>query len=192
MKKISLLFCFFFFILLPLLSFGQKKAALVSFTVQGLPEQVWQQMTPQAIDSLHDSLVRQLAQVHGLGSITPLTSEKIRFTTKGNPPISKRLKKFPAGSDFSLFFQVQAEVQNQTVFAGLKLPIVKVKMAVFDRSGKRVYMAESLGKDGLAHAKVRSGKKADSAGDWLDQPRFKKLYLRAVSSIRTGALSARL
>jgi hypothetical protein len=182
-------FCLIF-CLLPLLSLGQKKAALLSFTVQGLPEQVQRQMTPQAVDSLHSSLVRQLVRTHRLSSMIPQQPEKITFVAKGRQKIPKRLKahQLVAGPDIDLYFRVVASLQNKTVFAGLQLPAVQVKMAVFDRTGKRLLLTESLGKDGIAHSK----QPAADLEQLLDQDRFRKMYFRAVASLRTGGLSPRL
>lgn len=183
-----------FLLLLPFLSLGQRRGAIVAFTIKGLPEEVRGQMTPQAIDSLHDSLVRQLVRAHRLECLTPLQPEKIRFITKGRPVISRKLKAADglAGNDYDLYLQVYAELQIKTVFAGLKLPIVKVKMAVFDRTGRRVLLTESLGKDGIAHAKEQVGRGSGELAEELNQERFKKMYYRAVTTLRTGGLSAEL
>ncbi len=192
MKKHCARTFFFLFclLLLPLLSLGQRKAALVSFVVKGLPEQVREQMTPPAIDSLHESLVRQLVRTHRLSSLPPLQPEKIRFVLKGRQAVSRKLKgsELVAGADIDFYFQVVAHLHHETVFAGLQLPTVKVQMAAFDRSGKRVLLTESLGKDGIAHLK----KPAEEQEGLLDQERFRKMYFRAVTTLRTGGLSSRL
>jgi hypothetical protein len=189
MKKYRILASIsFFLLLLPLLSLGQKRGAIVSFTIKGLPEHVRRQMTPQAIDSLHDSLVRQLVQAHRLGSITPLQPEKIRFARKKERVSCQKLKPIerPAGADYDLYYKVYAEVATEIVFAGVQVPKVKVQMAAFDRTGKRVLLTEAMGKDGVAHPENRS----NDLAALLPPQRFKKMYFRAVATLRTGGLSA--
>lgn len=84
-----------------------------------------------------------------------------------------------------LYFQIHAELHSETIFAGLKLPTVKVQMAIFDRTGKRLLLTESLGKDGIAHTKTPS----DPQEEQLNQERFKKMYFRAVTTLRSGGFS---